>query len=439
MCGGLTAVLFRYSMLPRFIYTSLTCFRLYFTICTHTSHRNMPDVLFVDEDGNPIEAGSENVVYVDENGNEIPEEIAQQLLETGKYLDSRELYQTAASVGGDTSGLGDGGGGGGNASMAIGDTFLNGGDSQEAFDGSRASFQASVINTYVKGSGYMHTDSTSTANHVLAAMPTQQQQPHQHHASGVSQSHAIALAEAQARIFAEAQIQLKRREEELAQIEADANRESSRLKELIENATQQQQQHQHQQQLYQQQQQQLEYQQQLHLQQQHLQLQLQQQQEFNKSLSNTDVEKSQSLRRIPLPPPKKHSDSSETSSSFNNNSNTNTMHTMNNNNNNTGKSLSYDQSGTSLYSVSNAHPTTTITSVGKQQVYDLAQLIGASQDASSSPLRTPQRLSTSSGQQRQEAARTYASSDDDDEYEYAEQQQRLQEQAWVMPKLRHYI
>jgi hypothetical protein len=49
-------------------------------------------VVFVDEDGNPIEAGHENLVYVDEAGNEIPEDIAVQLLETGKYIDSREFY-----------------------------------------------------------------------------------------------------------------------------------------------------------------------------------------------------------------------------------------------------------------------------------------------------------------------------------------------------------
>lgn len=47
--------------------------------------------MFVDEDGNPIEAGHENLLYVDESGHEIPEDIAMQLLETGKYIDSRDL------------------------------------------------------------------------------------------------------------------------------------------------------------------------------------------------------------------------------------------------------------------------------------------------------------------------------------------------------------
>jgi hypothetical protein len=56
------------------------------------------EVLFVDEDGNPIEAGHENVLYVDESGNEIPEEIAQQLLETGKYFDSRDVYMERPTV-----------------------------------------------------------------------------------------------------------------------------------------------------------------------------------------------------------------------------------------------------------------------------------------------------------------------------------------------------
>lgn len=55
--------------------------------------RNVPDVLFVDEEGNPIEAGHELILYVDEAGNEIPEEIAMQLLDSDKYIDSRDLYQ----------------------------------------------------------------------------------------------------------------------------------------------------------------------------------------------------------------------------------------------------------------------------------------------------------------------------------------------------------
>ncbi len=50
-------------------------------------------MLFVDEDGNPIEAGHENVLYTDENGNELTEEIAINLLESGQYIDSRDLYQ----------------------------------------------------------------------------------------------------------------------------------------------------------------------------------------------------------------------------------------------------------------------------------------------------------------------------------------------------------
>lgn len=339
--------------------------------------RNMPDVLFVDEDGNPIEAGNENVVYVDETGNEIPEEIAQQLLETGKYLDSRELYQ-----GGDNS-------------------FVGANDSQAAFDGSHASFQASVLGSYSKGSGFIQrNDSTSAANH---------------HSSGVAQSHAIALAEAQARIFAEAQLQMKRREEEIAQIEADANRESSRLKELIENSGNQQQyqqelEYQHQMQQLQQQQhlQQMQQLQQQQHQQQMLQQQFQQQQqhqEFNKSLSNTDVEKSQSLRRIPMPPPKKNSDVSETSSNSYNNLKSTTHR---------------EQSGTSLYSTTE-HPT--------QQVYDLAQLIGSQEIQQSPKQNRQQTVSTHSKQQQLQhhSRNKYASSDDDEDYEYVEQQQQPQQ------------
>ncbi|RNA21249.1 hypothetical protein BpHYR1_003418 [Brachionus plicatilis] len=58
---------------------------------------HVPDVLFVDEDGNPIEPGRENIIYVDENGTQIPEQVALQLLESGKYVDSRELVNSAAA------------------------------------------------------------------------------------------------------------------------------------------------------------------------------------------------------------------------------------------------------------------------------------------------------------------------------------------------------
>ena len=52
------------------------------------------EVIFVDEEGNPIEGGAENLIYVDVNGEEIPEEIAIELLKSGEYIDSRELFQT---------------------------------------------------------------------------------------------------------------------------------------------------------------------------------------------------------------------------------------------------------------------------------------------------------------------------------------------------------
>jgi hypothetical protein len=84
------------------------------------------------------------------------------------------------------------------------------------------------------------------------------------------------LLEAQQKIFAEAQAQLRHREDDLAQIEADANRESSRLREPIEQPARKY--------------------------------------EVHSSQSNTDVEKSTSLRRIPQPPPKRLS---ETNSSNN--------------------------------------------------------------------------------------------------------------------------
>ncbi len=54
--------------------------------------RNVPDVLFVDEEGNPIEAGEENLIFVDETGLEMTEDNAISLIESGKFVDSRILY-----------------------------------------------------------------------------------------------------------------------------------------------------------------------------------------------------------------------------------------------------------------------------------------------------------------------------------------------------------
>lgn len=122
----------------------------------------MPDVLFVDEEGNPIEPGRENVIYVDENGSEIPEEVAVQLLESGKYVDSRELLKTVQKS-----------------------------------------------NTISSGTNLAQSRASSQALH-QAQMEAKMQ--------------AMALAEAQAHVFAKAQAELKQREEELASIEADAAR-----------------------------------------------------------------------------------------------------------------------------------------------------------------------------------------------------------------------
>ena len=248
--------------------------------------------MFVDEDGNPIEAGTENLLYFDENGHELPEEIAQQLLETGKYFDSREYYQSMSCT-----------------------------ESQVAFSESATNNAVRVAQPPPSSSSYSRHESKS--NHYLQQKTS---------SSDVAQAHAIALAEAQARIFAEAQLQLRRREEELAQIEADANRESSRLKELIDQTTFQQQQ--------------LELQKHIEYQ-----LQLQQQQkkfeeEYSKSLSNTDVEKSQSLRRIPMPPPKKTNDASDASFSY-------SQHKLNSNNNHYAHVPT--KSGNSVFSGQSSH------------------------------------------------------------------------------------
>ena len=148
----------------------------------------MPDVLFVDEDGNPIEAGHENILYTDENGNELAEEIAINLIESGKYIDSRDLYQDMTR-----------------ASTAA--------DSQPSFYPSHASLPASAFGSLSK----------STGAYQMQADITQKEDD---------------LDASQAKIFAQVQAEMRemlKREEELAQIEADANRNT--LESRLENGS----------------------------------------------------------------------------------------------------------------------------------------------------------------------------------------------------------
>ena len=86
----------------------------------------------MDEDGNPIEAGRENVLYVDEGGNEIPEEAAMELLQSGRYLDSRDLNQDSnASTHSRSAGI----------------------FSQATFNASQASLPASAFGSLSKSTG----------------------------------------------------------------------------------------------------------------------------------------------------------------------------------------------------------------------------------------------------------------------------------------------
>ena len=91
-------------------------------------------MLFVDEDGNPIEAGRENVIFVDESGNEIAEETALELLQSGRYLDSRDLHQDS-----NTST---------HSRSAAGGIF-----SQATFNASQASLPASAFGSLSKSTG----------------------------------------------------------------------------------------------------------------------------------------------------------------------------------------------------------------------------------------------------------------------------------------------
>ena len=47
---------------------------------------------YVDEDGNLIEGGKEQLIYVDRKGRAVSERSAKKLLDSGRYIDSRTLY-----------------------------------------------------------------------------------------------------------------------------------------------------------------------------------------------------------------------------------------------------------------------------------------------------------------------------------------------------------
>jgi len=215
--------------------------------------KHVPDVLFVDEEGNPIEAGHENLIYVDEQGNEIPEEIAQQLLESGKYIDSRDLYLAADAVetqsGVNTTATSSVGGEGGGSRGQIGGDLTQPSLPASAFGSLSKSTGANEMANMVRKSSY--------------------------------QSIKSAAEEEQRAVFAQAQAKIKQREDELREIEADAAAAASA-------AFMQQQQQQPPQSV-----------------------------GFtNKSMSNTDMQKSHSGRRLLQPPPLKNSQDFKSSESM---------------------------------------------------------------------------------------------------------------------------
>jgi hypothetical protein len=58
----------------------------------------MDDVEYVDEDGNLIEGGKEQLLYVDKKGRVVSEKSAKKLLDSGRYIDSRVLYNGVRNV-----------------------------------------------------------------------------------------------------------------------------------------------------------------------------------------------------------------------------------------------------------------------------------------------------------------------------------------------------
>lgn len=156
--------------------------------------RHVPDVLFVDEEGNPIEAGHENLIYVDEQGNEIPEEIAQQLLESGKYIDSRDLYLASDE-------MSIGGGGVETASNANAASTVGG--NQVQYDLTQPSLPASAFGSLSKSTG---------ANELTMTRKSSYQ----------SLKSAANDDDQQRNVFAQAQAKMRQREDEIREIEADA-------------------------------------------------------------------------------------------------------------------------------------------------------------------------------------------------------------------------
>lgn len=204
--------------------------------------RHVPDVLFVDEEGNPIEAGHENLIYVDELGNEIPDEIAHQLLESGKYIDSRDLYLAA-----DANSVG---GGDQHQQQHQRNNANNTSMSQVQYDLTQPSLPASAFGSLSKSTGA--NEMTTMRNKSSKSVQD----------DGGSET----MLAAQARVFAQAQLKMKQREDELREIEADAA--VAAAVQAVENVRQMQQQQ-------------------------------------NKSTSHTDMQKSHSGRRLLQPPPLK--------------------------------------------------------------------------------------------------------------------------------------
>lgn len=160
--------------------------------------RNVPDVLFVDEDGNPIEAGEENLIFINEDGIEITEEKAIKLIESGKYIDSRVLYD-------DELGL------------------INRSNSTNY--GSVNSYSSNVLNSISFNQAKKSNSLTHAQIQAAQALQIAQTQ---------AKLNAVTLPSAdtinpsssnlstQAKIFADARIKAREQAEELAEIEADA-------------------------------------------------------------------------------------------------------------------------------------------------------------------------------------------------------------------------
>lgn len=163
--------------------------------------RNVPDVLFVDEEGNPIEAGEENLIFVDEAGVEMTEEKAIKLIESGEFIDSRVLYDDELGP------------------VVNRSNSMSNGGSTNSFSSNAFMHRSNSMTAAHKSNSLTHAQ--------MQAVQAQQIAQHQAQLNAApltpkSERDMTSLVEQQAKVFAQAHAKAREQADNLAQIEADA-------------------------------------------------------------------------------------------------------------------------------------------------------------------------------------------------------------------------